>query len=208
MHLKYWTWPFDSSVCFSFYNISCCQYSIPINQYDHQWHALWVASQVQSIDNKMDLLLNFYSQCLKKGSSHFTLSSLLEPDLTSDYHSPTDQRELFPSATTLNIAHSDSGNMDWAEGHQGATAGKADCATTRWRIPHGFCNLQNKTEWECSPTPYLHTLLESTAAFRRIPCLPPDLKPSTSIYFQCYYSIPGSTHLLLHSFVHSFSLLS
>ncbi|XP_076157744.1 potassium voltage-gated channel subfamily KQT member 4 isoform X1 [Alosa pseudoharengus] len=71
-----------------------------------------VEKQVQSIENKLDLLLNFYSQCLKKGSSHFTLSSLLEPDLTSDYHSPTDQRELFPSANTLNIAHSDSGNMD------------------------------------------------------------------------------------------------
>ncbi|KAF4100420.1 potassium voltage-gated channel subfamily KQT member 4 [Onychostoma macrolepis] len=71
-----------------------------------------VEKQVQSIENKLDLLLNFYSQCLKKGSSHFTLSSLLEPDLTSDYHSPTDQRDLFPSANTLNISHSDSGNME------------------------------------------------------------------------------------------------
>ncbi|XP_056105614.1 potassium voltage-gated channel subfamily KQT member 4 isoform X2 [Rhinichthys klamathensis goyatoka] len=71
-----------------------------------------VEKQVQSIENKMDLLLNFYSQCLKKGSSHFTLSSLLDPDLTSDYHSPTDQRDLFPSANTLNISHSDSGNME------------------------------------------------------------------------------------------------
>lgn len=69
---------------------------------------------MQSIENKLDLLLNVYSQCLKKGSSHFTLSSLLEPDLTSDYHSPTDQRELFPSANTLNISHSDSGHMEWA----------------------------------------------------------------------------------------------
>uniref|UniRef100_A0A8C2IWC4 Potassium voltage-gated channel subfamily Q member 4 n=1 Tax=Cyprinus carpio TaxID=7962 RepID=A0A8C2IWC4_CYPCA len=71
-----------------------------------------VEKQVQSIENKLDLLLNFYSQCLKKGSSHFTLSSLLEPDLTSDYHSPTDQRDLFPSANTLNISHSDSGNIE------------------------------------------------------------------------------------------------
>uniref|UniRef100_A0A9J7XPW7 Potassium voltage-gated channel subfamily Q member 4 n=1 Tax=Cyprinus carpio carpio TaxID=630221 RepID=A0A9J7XPW7_CYPCA len=71
-----------------------------------------VEKQVQSIENKLDLLLNFYSQCLKKGSSHFTLSSLLEPDLTSDYHSPTDQHDLFPSANTLNISHSDSGNME------------------------------------------------------------------------------------------------
>lgn len=71
-----------------------------------------VEKQVQSIENKLDLLLNFYSQCLKKGSSHFTLSSLLDPDLTSDYHSPTDQRDLFPSANTLNISQSESGNLD------------------------------------------------------------------------------------------------
>lgn len=66
-------------------------------------------SQVQSIENKLDLLLNFYTQCVKKGSSNFTLSSLLEPDLTSDYHSPTDHRELFPSANTLTISRSESG---------------------------------------------------------------------------------------------------
>ncbi|XP_070777507.1 potassium voltage-gated channel subfamily KQT member 4-like isoform X3 [Enoplosus armatus] len=71
-----------------------------------------VEKQVQSIENKLDLLLNFYSQCLKKGSSNFTLSSLLDPDLTSDYHSPTDQRDLFPSANTLNISQSESGNLD------------------------------------------------------------------------------------------------
>ncbi len=69
--------------------------------------------QVQSIENKLDLLLNFYSQCLKKGSSNFTLSTLLDPDLTSDYHSPTDQRDLFPSANTLNISMSESGNLEW-----------------------------------------------------------------------------------------------
>ncbi|KAF3707480.1 Potassium voltage-gated channel subfamily KQT member 4 [Channa argus] len=71
-----------------------------------------VEKQVQSIENKLDLLLNFYTQCLKKGSSHFTLSSLLDPDLTSDYHSPTDQRDLFPSANTLNISQSESGNLE------------------------------------------------------------------------------------------------
>lgn len=74
---------------------------------------LCVFVQVQSIENKLDLLLNLYSQCLKKGSSHFTLSSLLEPDLTSDYHSPTDQRDLFPSANTLNISQSESSNFEW-----------------------------------------------------------------------------------------------
>nr|XP_046273885.1 potassium voltage-gated channel subfamily KQT member 4 isoform X6 [Scatophagus argus] len=71
-----------------------------------------VEKQVQSIENKLDLLLNFYSQCLKKGSSNFTLSTLLDPDLTSDYHSPTDQRDLFPSANTLNISMSESGNLE------------------------------------------------------------------------------------------------
>uniref|UniRef100_A0AAZ3NSQ6 Potassium voltage-gated channel subfamily Q member 4 n=1 Tax=Oncorhynchus tshawytscha TaxID=74940 RepID=A0AAZ3NSQ6_ONCTS len=71
-----------------------------------------VEKQVQSIEDKLDLLLNFYTQCLKKGSSNFTLSSLLEPDLTSDYHSPTDHRDLFPSANTLNISHSESSNME------------------------------------------------------------------------------------------------
>ncbi|XP_070996166.1 potassium voltage-gated channel subfamily KQT member 4-like isoform X2 [Oncorhynchus clarkii lewisi] len=70
-----------------------------------------VEKQVQSIENKLDLLLNFYTQCLKKGSSNFTLSSLLEPDLTSDYHSPTDHRDIFPSANTLNISHSESSNI-------------------------------------------------------------------------------------------------
>ncbi|KAJ7991516.1 hypothetical protein DPEC_G00284690 [Dallia pectoralis] len=71
-----------------------------------------VEKQVQSIENKLDLLLNFYSQCLKKGSSNFTLSSMLEPDLTSDYHSPTDQRDLFPSANTLNLSRSEFSNME------------------------------------------------------------------------------------------------
>ncbi|XP_061903245.1 potassium voltage-gated channel subfamily KQT member 4 isoform X3 [Entelurus aequoreus] len=72
-----------------------------------------VEKQIQSIENKLDLLLSFYSQCLKKGSSHLTLSTLLDPDLTSDYHSPTDQRDLFPSANTLNnISQSESCNLE------------------------------------------------------------------------------------------------
>ncbi|TKS88447.1 Potassium voltage-gated channel subfamily KQT member 4 KQT-like 4 [Collichthys lucidus] len=45
-------------------------------------------------------------------SSNFTLSTLLDPDLTSDYHSPTDQRDLFTSANTLNISMSESGNLE------------------------------------------------------------------------------------------------
>ncbi|KAA8585885.1 hypothetical protein FQN60_007454 [Etheostoma spectabile] len=82
----------------------------PLDELSMMGRVVKVEKQVQSIENKVDLLLSFYSQCLKKGSSHFTLSSLLDPDLTSDYHSPTDQRDLSPSANTLNI--SESGNLD------------------------------------------------------------------------------------------------
>ncbi|KAM9737455.1 potassium voltage-gated channel subfamily KQT member 4 isoform 5-T5 [Menidia menidia] len=83
----------------------------PLDELSMMGRVIKVEKQVQSIENKLDLLLNFYSQCLKKGSSHATLSSLLDPDLTSDYHSPTDQRDLFPSANTL-ISHSESGNLE------------------------------------------------------------------------------------------------
>ncbi|CAG5891736.1 unnamed protein product [Menidia menidia] len=83
----------------------------PLDELSMMGRVVKVEKQVQSIENKLDLLLNFYSQCLKKGSSHATLSSLLDPDLTSDYHSPTDQRDLFPSANTL-ISHSESGNLE------------------------------------------------------------------------------------------------
>ncbi|XP_068431548.1 potassium voltage-gated channel subfamily KQT member 4 isoform X2 [Clinocottus analis] len=82
----------------------------PLDELSMMGRVVKVEKQVQSIENKVDLLLSFYTQCLKKGSSHFTLSSLLDPDLTSDYHSPTDQRDLFPSANTLNI--SESGNLE------------------------------------------------------------------------------------------------
>ncbi|XP_039977821.1 potassium voltage-gated channel subfamily KQT member 4 [Xiphias gladius] len=84
----------------------------PLDELSMMGRVVKVEKQVQSIENKLDLLLNFYSQCLKKGSSHFTLSSLLDPDLTSDYHSPTDQRDLFPSANTLNISQSENGNFE------------------------------------------------------------------------------------------------
>uniref|UniRef100_A0A8D3ACK8 Potassium voltage-gated channel subfamily KQT member 4 n=1 Tax=Scophthalmus maximus TaxID=52904 RepID=A0A8D3ACK8_SCOMX len=81
----------------------------PLDELSMMGRVVKVEKQVQSIENKLDLLLNFYSQCLKKGSSHFTLSSLLDPDLTSDYNSPTDQRDLFPSVNTLNIS---TGNLE------------------------------------------------------------------------------------------------
>uniref|UniRef100_A0A8C4GZ43 Potassium voltage-gated channel subfamily KQT member 4 n=1 Tax=Dicentrarchus labrax TaxID=13489 RepID=A0A8C4GZ43_DICLA len=85
----------------------------PLDELSMMGRVVKVEKQVQSIENKLDLLLSFYSQCLKKGSSNFTLSTLLDPDLTSDYHSPTDQRDLFPSANTLNISMSESEATRW-----------------------------------------------------------------------------------------------
>uniref|UniRef100_A0A8C7XBL9 Potassium voltage-gated channel subfamily Q member 4 n=1 Tax=Oryzias sinensis TaxID=183150 RepID=A0A8C7XBL9_9TELE len=84
----------------------------PLDELSMMGRVVKVEKQVQSIEGKLDLLLSFYSQCIKKGSSHVTLSSLLDPDLTSDYHSPTDHRDLFPSANTLNISRSESDNLE------------------------------------------------------------------------------------------------
>ncbi|KAM3933744.1 potassium voltage-gated channel subfamily KQT member 4 isoform 3-T4 [Leptodactylus fuscus] len=76
-----------------------------------------VEKQVQSIEEKLDVLLGFYSQCLKKGpASSSTLTSmqlpLIDHDMTSDYHSPVDQVDISVSAQTLNISRSDSTNME------------------------------------------------------------------------------------------------
>ncbi|KAM9320510.1 potassium voltage-gated channel subfamily KQT member 4 [Gastrophryne carolinensis] len=76
-----------------------------------------VEKQVQSIEEKLDVLLGYYSQCLKKGPvSSFTLTSmhmpLIDQDMTSDYHSPVDHVDISVSAQTLNISRSDSNNMD------------------------------------------------------------------------------------------------
>ncbi|XP_018432257.1 PREDICTED: potassium voltage-gated channel subfamily KQT member 4 isoform X3 [Nanorana parkeri] len=76
-----------------------------------------VERQVQSIEDKLDVLLGFYSQCLKKGPvSSCTLSSmqmpLIDQDTTSDYHSPVDQVDISVSAQTLNISRSDSNNIE------------------------------------------------------------------------------------------------
>ncbi|XP_073427919.1 potassium voltage-gated channel subfamily KQT member 4 isoform X2 [Dendrobates tinctorius] len=76
-----------------------------------------VERQVQSIEEKLDVLLGFYSQFLKKGpTSSSTLTSmqlpLIDHDMTSDYHSPVDQVDISVSAQTLNISRSDSTIMD------------------------------------------------------------------------------------------------
>ncbi|KAM6296012.1 potassium voltage-gated channel subfamily KQT member 4 [Aegotheles albertisi] len=76
-----------------------------------------VERQVQSIEQKLDLLLGLYSQCLRKGSiNSFSLAAVkvpsCEPDITSDYHSPVDHEDISVSAQTLNISRSASTNMD------------------------------------------------------------------------------------------------
>uniref|UniRef100_A0A8C3KES1 Potassium channel voltage dependent KCNQ C-terminal domain-containing protein n=1 Tax=Calidris pygmaea TaxID=425635 RepID=A0A8C3KES1_9CHAR len=76
-----------------------------------------VERQVQSIEQKLDLLLGIYSQCLRKGSvNSFSLAAVQvppgEPDITSDYHSPVDHEDISVSAQTLNISRSASTNMD------------------------------------------------------------------------------------------------
>lgn len=71
--------------------------------------------QVQSIEHKLDVLLGFYSRCLRSGTSA-SLGTvqvpLLDPDITSDYHSPVDHEDISVSAQTLSISRSVSTNMD------------------------------------------------------------------------------------------------
>ncbi|KAM8935167.1 potassium voltage-gated channel subfamily KQT member 4 isoform 5-T5 [Lycaon pictus] len=74
-----------------------------------------VEKQVQSIEQKLDLLLGFYSRCLRSGTSA-SLGTvqvpLFDPDITSDYHSPVDHEDISVSAQTLSISRSVSTNMD------------------------------------------------------------------------------------------------
>ncbi|XP_058898407.1 potassium voltage-gated channel subfamily KQT member 4 isoform X2 [Kogia breviceps] len=74
-----------------------------------------VEKQVQSIEHKLDLLLGFYSRCLRSGTSP-SLGTvqvpLFDPDITSDYHSPVDHEDTSVSAQTLSISRSVSTNMD------------------------------------------------------------------------------------------------
>ncbi|XP_025252902.1 potassium voltage-gated channel subfamily KQT member 4 isoform X2 [Theropithecus gelada] len=74
-----------------------------------------VEKQVQSIEHKLDLLLGFYSRCLRSGTSA-SLGTvqvpLFDPDITSDYHSPVDHEDISVSAQTLSISRSVSTNVD------------------------------------------------------------------------------------------------
>lgn len=74
-----------------------------------------VEKQVQSIEHKLDLLLGFYSRCLRSGTSASLGTAqvpLFDPDITSDYHSPVDHEDISVSAQTLSISRSVSTNMD------------------------------------------------------------------------------------------------
>uniref|UniRef100_G1P8V8 Potassium voltage-gated channel subfamily Q member 4 n=1 Tax=Myotis lucifugus TaxID=59463 RepID=G1P8V8_MYOLU len=69
-----------------------------------------VEKQVQSIEHKLDLLLGFYSRCLRSGTSASlgtVQAPLLDPDITSDYHSPVDHEDISVSAQTLSISRSE-----------------------------------------------------------------------------------------------------
>uniref|UniRef100_A0A452SZN5 Potassium channel voltage dependent KCNQ C-terminal domain-containing protein n=1 Tax=Ursus maritimus TaxID=29073 RepID=A0A452SZN5_URSMA len=74
-----------------------------------------VEKQEQSIEHKLDLLLGFYSRCLRSGTSA-SLGTvqvpLFDPNITSDYHSPVDHEDISVSAQTLSISRSVSTNMD------------------------------------------------------------------------------------------------
>uniref|UniRef100_A0A8D0CFB4 Potassium voltage-gated channel subfamily Q member 5 n=1 Tax=Salvator merianae TaxID=96440 RepID=A0A8D0CFB4_SALMN len=76
-----------------------------------------VEKQVQSIESKLDSLLDIYQQVLKKGSvSALTLASFQVPtfecDQTSDYQSPVDSKDLSNSAQTSgSVSRSASVNM-------------------------------------------------------------------------------------------------
>uniref|UniRef100_A0A8D0HT19 Potassium voltage-gated channel subfamily Q member 5 n=1 Tax=Sphenodon punctatus TaxID=8508 RepID=A0A8D0HT19_SPHPU len=76
-----------------------------------------VEKQVQSIESKLDCLLDIYQQVLRKGSaSAFTLASFQLPrfecDQTSDYQSPVDSKDLSSSAQTSGcVSRSASANM-------------------------------------------------------------------------------------------------
>ncbi|XP_044278087.1 potassium voltage-gated channel subfamily KQT member 5 isoform X5 [Varanus komodoensis] len=78
-----------------------------------------VEKQVQSIESKLDSLLDIYQQVLKKGSvSALTLASFqmppLECDQTSDYQSPVDSKDLSSSAQTSGcVSRSASVNMPY-----------------------------------------------------------------------------------------------
>ncbi|XP_067862482.1 potassium voltage-gated channel subfamily KQT member 4-like [Heptranchias perlo] len=81
----------------------------PLDEMSMMGRVIKVEKQVQSIEQKLDMLLMIYSQSLSKGSvTALTLAAmnipLIDQDLTSDYHSPVDTTDISTSAQTLNIS--------------------------------------------------------------------------------------------------------
>lgn len=81
----------------------------PFDEFSMMGHVIKVEKQVQSIEQKLDMLLLIYSQSLSKGSTTaLTLAAmnipLIDQDLTSDYHSPVDTTDISMSTQTLNIS--------------------------------------------------------------------------------------------------------
>ncbi|XP_059510228.1 potassium voltage-gated channel subfamily KQT member 4-like [Stegostoma tigrinum] len=83
----------------------------PFDELSMMGRVIKVEKQVQSIEQKLDMLLMIYSQSLSKGSvTALTLAAmnipLIDQDLTSDYHSPVDTTDISMSTQTLNISAS------------------------------------------------------------------------------------------------------
>ncbi|XP_038658061.1 potassium voltage-gated channel subfamily KQT member 4-like isoform X3 [Scyliorhinus canicula] len=83
----------------------------PFDEMSMMGRVIKVEKQVQSIEQKLDMLLMIYTQCLSKGSvTALTLAAmnipLIDQDLTSDYHSPVDTTDISMSTQTLNISAS------------------------------------------------------------------------------------------------------
>ncbi|XP_078279394.1 potassium voltage-gated channel subfamily KQT member 4 [Rhinoraja longicauda] len=81
----------------------------PFDEFSMMGRVIKVEKQVQSIEQKLDMLLLIYSQSLSKGSTTaLTLAAinipLIDQDLTSDYHSPVDTTDISMSTQTLNIS--------------------------------------------------------------------------------------------------------
>uniref|UniRef100_A0A671V6V4 Potassium voltage-gated channel subfamily Q member 4 n=1 Tax=Sparus aurata TaxID=8175 RepID=A0A671V6V4_SPAAU len=183
----------------------------PLDELSMMGRVVKVEKQVQSIENKLDLLLSFYSQCLKKGSSNFTLSTLLDPDLTSDYHSPTDQRDLFPSANTLNISMSESEVIYPISPLAKKNLNKnTPSPRNEWHSSEGCCYLfrihRAKMSFQCPvPSPLNLSVLQPTSLDVHVPQTSPVDKTLCHVFFRTAHIYPQVGQTVIHQqpFSHS-----
>uniref|UniRef100_A0A8B9NLC0 Potassium voltage-gated channel subfamily Q member 4 n=1 Tax=Accipiter nisus TaxID=211598 RepID=A0A8B9NLC0_9AVES len=120
-----------------------------------------VERQVQSIEQKLDLLLGLYSQCLRKGSiNSFSLAAVqvppCEPDITSDYHSPVDHEDISVSAQTLNISRSASPRPWPRYLNQIVLCGDmaaAGCPLWGWGGSPWHCSMARPRSWDAPALP-------------------------------------------------------